>query len=96
MKLLSWNVNGIRAVLKKLDLQQIVQDLDLDTLCLQEVKAEAEQVDFDIPGYQKFWHHSIVKKRLFRDGRFYEVAGYLLPLWHWHSRTRSGGTGHYT
>ena len=62
MKLLSWNVNGIRAVLKKLDLHQIVQDLDLDTLCLQEVKAEAEQVDFDIPGYQKFWHHSIVKK----------------------------------
>ncbi len=43
MKLLSWNVNGIRAVAKK-DFVQKVNELDPDILCLQEIKADAEQV----------------------------------------------------
>jgi len=62
MKLMSWNVNGIRAVSKKLDLAQMVMDFDLDALCLQEVKAEAHQIDLEIEGYQKFWNHALSKK----------------------------------
>lgn len=62
MKLLSWNVNGIRAVSKKVDLTLLVKSLDLDALCLQEVKAEAHQIELEIEGYQKFWNHALSKK----------------------------------
>jgi len=43
MKLVSWNVNGVRAIMKK-DFQKSVKDLDADILCLQETKANTEQV----------------------------------------------------
>lgn len=62
MKLMSWNVNGIRALTKKMDLQKLVSDYDLDALCLQEVKAEQHQVELNIEGYQVYWNHSIIKK----------------------------------
>lgn len=62
MNLMSWNVNGIRAVSKKFDFAQLVADYDLDALCLQEVKAEEHQIEIHIPGYQRFWNASIIKK----------------------------------
>ncbi|MDP4953784.1 MAG: exodeoxyribonuclease III, partial [Flavobacteriales bacterium] len=43
MKLISWNVNGIRAVAEK-GLDQIINDLDADIICFQETKATVEQV----------------------------------------------------
>ena len=49
MKLYSWNVNGIRAVLSKGNLQEFVAEHDPDVLCLQEVKAREDQVDLDLP-----------------------------------------------
>lgn len=62
MKLMSWNVNGIRAVLKKVDLGKIISDFDLDILCLQEVKAEDHQVDFLPSGYSRYWNAAKNKK----------------------------------
>ncbi len=62
MKLMSWNVNGIRAVMKKMDVAKMVIDYDLDAFCLQEVKAEHDQVELDIPGYTRYWNASIVKR----------------------------------
>ena len=55
MKLLSWNVNGLRACLKKgfLDVCDIV---NADVICLQETKMRPEQADFDLPGYSRFWN----------------------------------------
>jgi exodeoxyribonuclease-3 len=44
MKLISWNVNGIRAVAKK-GLREIIEDLNADILCFQETKAQVEQVE---------------------------------------------------
>ncbi len=56
MRLISWNVNGLRAVLKK-GFLDFIHDFQPDILCLQEVKAQQEQVVWDIPtGYQIFWH----------------------------------------
>lgn len=57
MKLISWNVNGIRAVLGK-GLAQFVADEQPDILCLQETKANQEQVDMGWLGddYHQFWN----------------------------------------
>ncbi len=57
MKLASWNVNGIRAVIKK-NFAEFVSDHQPDILCLQETKARAEQVDLplELGGYRTFWN----------------------------------------
>lgn len=55
MKIYSWNVNGIRAVYKKGDLELFVKDHRPDVLCLQETKAQKEQVEADLPDYEEFW-----------------------------------------
>lgn len=52
MKLASWNVNGLRAVVGKGELDKFLQREQPDVLCLQEVKAKLAQIDFTIPGYQ--------------------------------------------
>lgn len=56
MKLYSWNVNGIRAVLKKGTFQAFMKDHQPDILCLQEVKAKQEQAELDLPGYHIYWN----------------------------------------
>ena len=53
MKLFSWNVNGIRAVLKKGALQDFITAFDPDVLCLQETKATRGQVELDLPQYHE-------------------------------------------
>ena len=56
VKLSSWNVNGIRAILKKGDLEQYLDEYDPDIFCLQETKAQPEQVNFAPAGYEQFWN----------------------------------------
>jgi exodeoxyribonuclease-3 len=56
MKLYSWNVNGIRAVLTKGTFQTFVKEHQPDVLCLQETKAKPDQVDLDLPGYHLYWN----------------------------------------
>jgi exodeoxyribonuclease-3 len=55
MKLFSWNVNGIRAVYKKGDFQRFLQTYDPDIICLQETKAQREQVEIDLGEYEEYW-----------------------------------------
>jgi exodeoxyribonuclease-3 len=55
MKIFSWNVNGIRAVLKKGDFQRFIEKHDPDILCLQETKANRDQVEVDLPQYEEYW-----------------------------------------
>ncbi len=55
MKLYSWNVNGIRAVLKKGDFERFLKEHDPDILCLQETKASRDQVEIDLPEYDEYW-----------------------------------------
>jgi len=55
MKLYSWNVNGIRAVLRKGDFERFLSEHDPDILCLQETKANQDQVDIDFPQYEEYW-----------------------------------------
>jgi exodeoxyribonuclease III len=56
MKIYSWNVNGIRAVLKKGDFQRFLAEHNPDILCLQETKANREQVEIDLPDYEEYWN----------------------------------------
>ena len=55
MKLISWNVNGLRAVLKK-GFLDIFAGLDADVFCLQETKLQLGQVELDLPGYTQYWN----------------------------------------
>lgn len=56
MKLYSWNVNGIRAVIKKGEWQKFIATERPDILCIQETKAKPEQVNLELPGYDQFWY----------------------------------------
>lgn len=55
MKLLSWNVNGIRAVIKK-GFFESMEGIDADVICIQEIKALEEQVEDEFKGYIPYWN----------------------------------------
>jgi exodeoxyribonuclease-3 len=57
VKFISWNVNGLRAILKK-DFLTIFNQLDADFFCLQETKLQANQVELDLPGYYQYWNYA--------------------------------------
>lgn len=61
MKLFSWNVNGIRAVLNKGEFQKFITTYDPDVICLQETKAERGQVEIDLPQYQEHFFSAVKK-----------------------------------
>ena len=56
MKIYSWNVNGLRAVLSKGALQSFVKEYTPDILCLQETKAQRGQAEIDLPEYEELWN----------------------------------------
>ena len=60
MKLISWNVNGLRACLGK-NFMEYFQAADADIFCLQETKLQAGQVELDLPGYSQYWNYAIKK-----------------------------------
>ncbi len=55
MKIVSWNVNGLRAVLNK-GFLDFFNEVDVDIFCIQETKMQKEQADFDFPGYYEYWN----------------------------------------
>lgn len=62
LSLFSWNVNGIRAVVRKGEFQKFMAKYQPDILCLQETKAEQGQAEIDLEGYQEYWNSSRTKK----------------------------------
>lgn len=57
MKLVSWNVNGLRACLQK-GFLDFFHEIDADVFCLQETKLQAGQHDLDLPGYCQYWNYA--------------------------------------
>ena len=57
MKLISWNVNGLRAVCC-IGFADIFADLDADFFCLQETKLQAGQIEMDLPDYTEYWNYA--------------------------------------
>lgn len=54
MRFISWNVNGLRAVVKK-GFEEIFYALDADHFCIQETKLQEGQIELDLPGYEQYW-----------------------------------------
>jgi exodeoxyribonuclease-3 len=61
MKIISWNVNGIRAVHKKGLFVPFIEKYQPDILCLQETKAEQNQSEVDLPEYEEYWNSATKK-----------------------------------
>ena len=57
MRLISWNVNGIRACITK-GFEENFQKLDADIFCVQETKCQQGQVDLELPGYYQYWNYA--------------------------------------
>src|SRR3990167_9069421 len=61
MKIISWNVNGIRAVHKKGLFVPFIEKYQPDILCLQETKAQQHQSEVDLPEYEEYWNSAVRK-----------------------------------
>lgn len=57
MKLISWNVNGLRAVMGK-NFMEFFNEVDADIFCIQETKLQEGQIEMDLPGYHQYWNYA--------------------------------------
>ena len=57
MKLISWNVNGLRAIMGK-NFMDFFNEADADIFCLQETKLQEGQIDMNLPGYHQYWNYA--------------------------------------
>lgn len=57
MKFISWNINGLRAIVKK-NFSEVFEALDADFFCLQETKLQEGQIELDLPGYHQYWNYA--------------------------------------
>lgn len=57
MKLISWNVNGLRACMEK-GFMDFFNKVDADVFCIQESKLQAGQIELDLPGYHQYWNYA--------------------------------------
>lgn len=57
MKLISWNVNGLRACMQK-GFMDFFREADADIFCLQETKLQAGQIELELPGYHQYWNYA--------------------------------------
>lgn len=57
IKLVSWNVNGLRACVKK-GFLDVMNELDADVFCVQETKLQEGQIDLDLPEYYQYWNYA--------------------------------------
>lgn len=60
MKIISWNVNGLRACLTK-GFEEFFNNMDADIFCLQETKMQPEQAELTLEGYHKYWNSAVKK-----------------------------------
>ena len=57
MKLISWNVNGMRAVMGK-GFMDFFNEADADIFCIQETKLQEGQLEIELPGYHQYWNYA--------------------------------------
>ena len=60
MKLISWNVNGIRACVQK-GFLDFFKEADADIFCIQETKMQEGQLELELPGYYQYWNYAVKK-----------------------------------
>ncbi|MCZ3393926.1 exodeoxyribonuclease III, partial [Enterococcus faecium] len=57
MKLISWNVNGLRAAVKH-GFLDVFKELDADIFCIQETKLQEGQIELELPHYYQYWNYA--------------------------------------
>ena len=80
MKLISWNVNGLRACMGK-GFPEFFREADADIFCIQESKLQEGQISLDLPGYHQYWNYA-EKKGLFRNRSVLQKRAPQRFLWH--------------
>ena len=60
MKLISWNVNGLRAAINK-GFNDFFDSINADVFCIQETKLQPEQIKFEKEGYKQYWNSAVKK-----------------------------------
>jgi exodeoxyribonuclease-3 len=94
MRYISWNVNGLRAVMGK-KFMEAFNALDADVFCLQETKLQEGQIELDLPGYKQYWNYAEkkgysgvaifskekpVSVRYGMDDAYYDTEGRVITL----------------
>ena len=90
MKLISWNVNGLRACVNKNFMEEF-QKLDADFSVCRETKLQEGQIDLELPGYEQYWNYA--KRKGYSGRRFLQSirrAVGLPTVWESRSMTRRG------
>ena len=82
MKLISWNVNGLRACVTKGFLDYFEKEQDADILCIQESKFQEDQISLDLEGYYDYWNYA-EKKGYFRYSVFLLRKNLLMCSMEW-------------
>ena len=93
MKLVSWNVNGIRACVKKGFLDYF-HEVNADIFCLQETKLQEGQIELQLDGYNQYWNYA-VKKGYSGTAIFTKVETNLGKIWCGRFRYGRRGKNYY-
>ena len=93
MKLISWNVNGLRACMGK-NFMEDFQKLDADIFCLQETKLQEGQIALDLPGYHQYWNYA-EKEGIQRHSHLHKGRASVRLLRNRRRRARPRGPGNY-
>ena len=84
MKFISWNVNGIRACVKK-GFLDFFNETDADIFCIQESKMQEGQLDLNLPGYHQYWNYA--EKKGYSGTAVFKRRTDQRFLWSWDRRT---------
>ena len=88
MKLISWNVNGIRACVTK-GFMDFFNEIDADIFCIQESKMQEGQLELEMPGYYQYWNYA--EKKGYSGTAIFTKKEPMDEVWHWHRGTRPRG-----
>ena len=80
MKLISWNVNGLRACVQK-GFLDFFHEADADIFCVQETKLQEGQIQLELEGYEQYWNYA-EKKGYSGTCSIYEEDTVVRALWH--------------
>ena len=92
MKLISWNVNGLRACIQK-GFLDFFHETDADIFCIQESKLQEGQIDLPLPGYFSYWNYA--KKKGYSGTAISQKRASECDLRYRHRRTRQRRTCHH-
>lgn len=79
MKLISWNVNGLRAVIAKGGFIKYLEEVDADIFCLQEIKLQSGQIDLNPEGYHVYWNYAV--KKVIQEQLFLQKRTAFSYIW---------------